>query len=141
MTDRSDEIKRPPVLSDEQIDAAWPSEAGDGFPEHSVDTIDALTLELMRCAKVVAEAQRDADVEWFRKSKCEHCDTPLLREGELYEKLAQARREAVYAMETLLKEEVISLYYTRYHGDEMVPKERVSLDILRRVLEETDATT
>jgi len=51
------------------------------------------------------EAQRDADVEWFRQSKCDHCDTPLLREGELYEKLEQTRREVAMEIFEHLEDE------------------------------------
>jgi len=53
------------------------------------------------------------------------------------EQIKKARREAVYAVETLLEDEGIALYYTRRkNGDEVVPKEQVSADIIRRVLED-----
>jgi len=53
------------------------------------------------------------------------------------EQIKKARREAVYAVETLLEDEGIALYYTGYkNGDEVVPKEQVSANIIRRVLED-----
>ena len=56
---------------------------------------------------------------------------------ETSEQIKKARREAVYEVETLLEDEGIALYYTRRKNeDEVVPKEQVSVDIIRRVLED-----
>ena len=63
---------------------------------------------------------------------------PLPSEATGDEQIKKARREAVYAVETLLEDEGIALYYTRYKGDEQLPGEQVSLDIIRRVLERED---
>jgi len=57
---------------------------------------------------------------------------------ETSEQIKKARREAVYAVEAFLEDEGIALYYSRYTGDELVPRERVSIDIIRRVLEEDE---
>lgn len=54
------------------------------------------------------------------------------------EQIKKARREAVYAVESLLEDEGIALYYTADWGDETIPKERVSINIVRRVLLEDD---
>ena len=75
-------MNKPPILSDEEV-ISWIKEN----THWGKNTIATLTPEHTR------EIQRDADVEWYEQSKCGHCDTPLLREGELYEKLEQARQD------------------------------------------------
>jgi len=56
--------------------------------------------------------------------------------AETSEQIKKARRQAIFDVEAFLEDEGIALYYSRYTGDELVPRERVSIDIIRRVLEE-----
>lgn len=50
----------------------------------------------------------------------------------------QVRREAVYEVETFLEEQQIALFYTYIEGDERLVGDRVSTDIIRRVLGEEE---
>jgi len=53
--------EKPPVLSEAQIDQAWPLEAAWQPPF----TWQKVLEEVTRCARMVAEAQRDADVAYY----------------------------------------------------------------------------
>jgi len=59
-------MNKPDVLSDEELDKAWPNMTSTGQALYPL-SFEMIALELLRCAKVIAQAQRDADVEWFKK--------------------------------------------------------------------------
>jgi len=56
--------EKPDVLSDDKIDEAWPSETEAKLPR-TASELPQFVEEIRRCARIVAEDQRDADVIWF----------------------------------------------------------------------------
>jgi hypothetical protein len=60
MTDK----EKPDVLSDEELDKAWPSATSNGQALYPL-SFEMITMELLRCAKAIAQAQRDADVAYY----------------------------------------------------------------------------
>ena len=69
--------EKPDVLSDEEIDQVWPD-----FPREIIDRecplssseLEIIARQVVVAAKVIAQAQRDADVEWFRKLEMQYLD-------------------------------------------------------------------
>jgi len=55
-------IEKPDVLSDDKIDEAWPSETEAKLPR-TASELPQFVEEIRRCARIVAQAQRDADYE------------------------------------------------------------------------------
>ena len=66
-------------------------------------------------------AQRDGDVAWFQG-----------REERL---IRQARRDAIYEVETFLEENQVALFRWDHRGGEKVLGEEVGVGIIRRLLE------
>jgi len=57
-------IEKPDVLSDDKIDEAWPSETEAKLPR-TASELPQFVEEIRRCARIVAQAQRDADVAYY----------------------------------------------------------------------------
>ena len=79
-----------------------------------------------------AVAQRDADAKFY-EGVIQQLTTQTRK---LLKPAEKARRDTVYAVEVLLEEEGIGLYRTAMRGDECLAGERVSVNIIRRVLED-----
>jgi len=118
MTETSEQIKKAPVVSDETLDAVNLSIRGMG-------------INLWRA---IAQAQRNADAVYYEGV----IQRLVTQTRKVLQPIDKARREAVYDVEAFLEDEGLALYYTRYKGDERLPGEQVSIDIIRRVLERED---
>lgn len=59
---------KPPVLSDEEIDQVWPDSPKEIIDREcplSSSELETIARQVAIAAKVIAQAQRDADVEWY----------------------------------------------------------------------------